>query len=376
MTPQGSVEAEKLPGASTPRRRNTPVRIERPTGTGAHEALTMLIRSFFVLLSAPVALMSAEVGARTLTACPAGVDKGCDFTGHSAIQTAIDRAADGDVVLVRAGVYTPERFTDIAYKQYVLRGAIAIQHKRIAVQGEEGAVIDGASGPPVCAVVVNGGEVTLTNLVLRNLRAGDREDDLYEGHGIFAVDAVLNVRDVTIEKYQKMGLIGRGSSLVTASNVRIQDGHVAIWLEESSHLRLCNSVVRNNDSAGVAAYASSSASIYNSVFDRHLDDALYADDDASLSITNSLVLNSKPYGVRVVGNARAVARHSVFFGNEAKASSPEGKQSIVWGPGIFEADPKVSSSYSLPMPLDGDPDVRTAEFGKSRIGLSSVAACR
>ncbi|HEX7011329.1 MAG TPA: right-handed parallel beta-helix repeat-containing protein [Steroidobacteraceae bacterium] len=337
----------------------------------------MLIRSFFILLSVSIALlMSTTASARTLTACPAGVDKGCDFTGHSAIQAAIDRAADGDVVRVRAGVYTPEKFIDIAYKQYVLRGALAIQHKRISVQGEQGAVLDGAGGPPVSGIVVNGGEVTLTNLVLRNLRAGDPEDDLYEGHGIFAVDAVVNVRDVTIEKYQKMGLIGRGSSLVTASNVRIQDGHVAVWLEESSHLRLCNSVVRNNDSAGVAAYANSSASIYNSVFDRHLDDGLYADDDASLFITNSLVLNSKPYGVRVVGNARAVARYSAFFGNEAKASSPEGKQSILWGPGISEADPKVSSSYRLPAPLDGDPDVRTAELGKSRIGLSSVAACR
>ena len=89
--------------------------------------------------------------------------------------------------------------------------------------------------------------MALRNLTTRNFRAGDPEDDLYEGHGIFVIDAAVALNDVTIEKYAKMGFTGRGSSSLTASGLRILDGHVAIWLEESAHLRLCNALVRNID---------------------------------------------------------------------------------------------------------------------------------
>lgn len=323
-----------------------------------------------------LALTVATAQAKTWTVCPPGVTQGCHFTGHQAIQSAIDSAHDGDVVRVRAGVYTPQRFIDVPYKQYVIRGAVVLQHKRIAVIGETGAVLDGAGAPAISAIVVNGGEVTLSNLVLRNLRAGDPEDDLYEGHGVWVIDAAAQLHELTIEKYAKMALTGRGSAQITARRLRIQDGHVAIWLEESAHLKLCDSVVRNNDSAGLAIYGDSSAKIYNSVFDANLDDGLYAQDEASIFVTNSLVLNNKPYAVRVVGNGRAVARHTVLFGNEAKAFTPEGKDQIRWGPGILEVDPAVNALHVPGAARAGDPDVRTPSLGQSMIGLGEVAACQ
>lgn len=338
----------------------------------------MLTSRYFsaALLACLLTASAAHAAARTLVVCPAGVkQKGCDFTGSTGIQAAVDKASDGDTVLLKTGVYVPEKFRDVPYKQYVIRGAIAIEHKRIDLVGEPGAILDGAGGPAVSAIVVNGGDVSIRNLTLRNFRAGDAEDDLYEGHGIFVIDARAAVSDVTIERYQKMGLTGRGSSLLTASNVRIVDGHVAIWLEESAHLRLCNSVVRNNDSAAVAAYINASANIYNSVLDGNLDDGLYAAGEAVIFATNSLILRNKPFAVRVVDNARAWVGHSVLFGNEAKSSSPEGQQHVKFGPGIVESDPKADAAYALPSALDGDPDVRDPAGAKSRIGLADVAGC-
>lgn len=320
-------------------------------------------------------LVAATAAAKTLTVCAAGAaDQHCEFAGPLAIQTAVDKAVDGDTVLLRAGTYTPARFRDVTYKEYVIRGFVAIQYKRIALVGEPGVVLDGMGGPPVSAIVVNGGEVEFSNLTLRNFRAGDPEDDLYEGHGIFVIDAAVTLRDVTIERYAKMALSGRGSTQLTASRIRIQDGHVAIWLEESAHLQLCNAVVRNNDSAGVAAYMNATASVYNSVFDGQQDDGLYAEDEASIFATNTLLLNNKPFAVRVIGNARAWVGHSLLFGNAAKGSAPAASQ-IKWGDGVRDADPKANAAYKLPAALDGDPNVRTPDHQKSHIGLADVAAC-
>jgi hypothetical protein len=314
--------------------------------------------------------------AKTLIVCPAGAQHAnCAFTGNLGIQAAIDKAADGDTVLLKAGIYVPEKFRDVPYQEYVIRGFLVIEHKRIELAGEPGAILDGSGGPAVSAIVVNGGDVALNNLVIRNFRAGDKEDDLYEGHGVFIIDAAAAVSNLTIERYQKMGLTGRGSSLVTASNVRIQDGHVAIWLEESAHLRLCNSIVRNNESAGVAAYVNSSASIYSSVFDGNQDDGLYAAGEAVIFATNSLILRNQPFAVRVIDNARAWVGHSVLFGNAASIGSPAGSQQVKLGSGIIEKDPKADAAYRLPAALDGDPDVRDPAGAKSRIGLYEVAGC-
>jgi hypothetical protein len=321
-------------------------------------------------------LLSLPAAATTLTVCPTDQPRAqCEYSGARGLQAAVDRAVDGDIVLLRAGKYVPDAFTDVTYRKYVIRGSIVIRDKRVSIVSEPGAVLDGSSGPPVSAIVVDGGEVTLQGLTLRNLRAGDPEDDLYEGHGVFVIDAAATLIDVTIEKYAKMGLTGRGTARLLASQMRIQDGHVAVWLEESAHLRLCNSVVRNNDSAGIAAYASSSANVYNSVFDRNRDDGLYAEDDAAIFATNSLLLHNSPYAVRVIGNARAQLGYSVLFGNAAKSSQPKGKHSIRWREQVIERDPQTSADYALPQPLPGDPDVRGPRRLASSIGLSDVAAC-
>lgn len=319
--------------------------------------------------------MAGAACGKTLSVCPAGSKAKCDFTGNQALQSAVDKAADGDTIMVRAGAYTSAAFVDVPYKQYVIRGSLAIRHKRIEIVGEDGAVLDGTAGPPVSAIVIEGGDVTLRNLTIRNFRAGDPEDDLYEGHGIFVIDAVVELEDVTIEKYAKMGFTGRGSSSLTASGLRILDGHVAIWLEESAHLRLCNALVRNNDSAGIAAYMNATARVYNSVFDGNQDDGLYAENEASIFATNTLLLNNKPFAVRVTDDAQAQVRYTALHGNAAKGSSPDGKQSIRWGEGVQDLVTKPDANYRLASPLAGDPDVRTATLGRMNIGLSDVAAC-
>lgn len=315
-----------------------------------------------------------EALTKTLVVCPAA-GRGCDFSGKLGIQAAVDAAVDGDVVKLKAGVYQPEKFRDVPYKQYVIRSFVAVERKRIELIGEPGAVLDGTGGPPLSALVVRDADIAIRNLTIRNFRAGEKEDDLYEGHGIFVIDSRADLRNVNIERYEKMALTGRGSTLLTASELRIVDGHVAIWLEETTHLHLCNALIRNNDSAGVAAYGNASATIYNSVFDDNKDDGLYAAGDASILATNSLLLHNKPFAVRVIDNARATVMHSVLFANEQRVSTPEGTQNLKLGAGVLFDDPRVGANYQFAKPIEGDPDVRAIDGGKSGVGLGPIAGC-
>ena len=104
-----------------------------------------------------------------------------------------------------------------------------------------------------------------------------------------------------------------------------------------------------------------SATIYNSVFEGNQDDGLYAAGDASILATNSLLLRNKPFAVRVVDHARSTVMHSVLL--------PKDTQNAKLGTGVLFDEPQLDK------PVEGDPDVRAVDGGKSRVGPGRIAGC-
>jgi hypothetical protein len=314
-------------------------------------------------------LSTAHASAGTThVVCPGDArDASCKYKGGSGIQAAIDAAASGDEIVIKTGRYTATAYRDVPYKVHTIRGFAVIDRKNLTLTGEPGAVLDGTTGVPTTAIVVRNSDVAISKLTITGFRYDVEEDETYEGHGIFVIDSTLRIDDVTISKYQKMGLTGRGASILNATNLRILDGHVAIWLHESAYLRLRNAIIRGNDSAGIAAYQNSVAHVANAVFDGNLDDGLYGEDEAAIFATNSLLLRNKPAAAHATGASRIWIGYSGVFGN-AEATLAKDGASVRRGPDVIEGDPRVDANYRLlpgsPLAGKGDP-----EFGaSSRIG--------
>ena len=310
------------------------------------------------LLIALALLVAGSAGAETLTVCPTGSHaRACRFKGDTAIQKAVDAARNGDTVLIKRGIYHPAASRDVPFQDLVLRGYVVIRNKRLTVKGEAGTIIDGKTGKPSIAFVVQDADVAFRNLTIRDFRYAEEDDKIYDGHGIFAFDSRVRVEDVTMERIVKMAITGRGDSLIDANHVNLLDGHLGVWLEESAHARLRNMVIRGGDSSAVAAYMNSSATLSNSVAEANTDDGIYAKDDASIFVTNSVVLNNKPFGVNIEGDAHIFVAHSALYGNGADLSDK-----VTKGEGLIFADPKLDAGYQpqpgSPLARVTDPDLR------------------
>jgi hypothetical protein len=303
----------------------------------------------FLLAPLAIAFGVMPASAETITACPAkSTARGCAFTGDGAIQAAIDRARDGDTVLVRAGIYQPRAYRDLPYKEIVIRAFVAVEGKRLTLQGEPGVILDGSVGLPTTAIALKNADVTIRNLDITGFHWAIQEDDIYDGHGIFAVDSRARIAGVTIRNYQKMGLTGRGNTFLDVTDLKILDGHVGSWLYDGAYMRLDRAVFRNNESAAVAAYDTSVARVSHIAVDRSTDDALYAEDDAAIYVTHSLIVASKPIALNATGRSRIIASHLALHGNAADTSA----SGVILGDGIVRADPRVDADYK---PLPGSP---------------------
>lgn len=295
------------------------------------------------------ALLPASAEAATLIVCPEkATARDCAFKGDRAIQTAVDRAKDGDVVLVRAGTYHPRAARDLPFKEIVIRAFVAIEGKRITLRGEPGAILDGSQGLPVTGIGVKNADVVIDGLHLTGFRYDIKEDDIYEGHGIFAVDSRVRIADVTISRFQKMGLTGRGATTLDVTGLKILDGHVGSWLYEGAYMRVDDAVFRRNESAALAAYDDSVAHLSRIAVDGSADDAIYAENDATIHLTRSVVINSKPIALNATGGSRILASQLLLHGNGAETSAT----GVVLGDGIIRGDPALDADYR---PLAGSP---------------------
>ena len=297
-------------------------------------------------------LFSSPAIARDWIVCAADAKaRDCSFKGNEGIPQAIEKAASGDTIRIRAGRYLPTSTRDLGYRDLTLRAYALIDRKDLTLIGEPGAVLDGSGGRPAAAIVINKAKVTIRDLEISGHRYEIEEDKVYDGHGIFAVDSQVQIDKVTISRFQKMGLSGRGDSQLDVSNLKVLDGHVGIWLKEMSYLRMRDSLLRGNDSSAVTVYDHSAAQISNTVVDSNHRYGLYANQQGALFASNSMILGNQLGGLYAVGESRIVLDYSALHGNKQPTISKDhGK--VLLGTDVIEADPLLGPDYR---PRPGSP---------------------
>jgi L-aminopeptidase/D-esterase-like protein len=274
-----------------------------------------------------VACLGASPGhaidaAKTWTVCPAEDTRAdCQYKGASGWQQAIDAATPGDVIRIRAGRYVGSETKSVKYDRYTMPGYVVVDGKDLDLRGEPGVQLQGSSGHPGTGIVVRKAHVTIEQVSISNLYNASDEDDVYDGHGIFTIDATVTMREVAITGVPKMGLTLRGESLVEAKGLRIVDGHIGVWLEETSQLRLENADIQDNESAGICAYASSSAQVYDSRIADNRDDGVFTDNDANVVVARSKVSGNRPFGLRATGHSVIQVRAIELAGNASEWQS-------------------------------------------------------
>lgn len=209
-----------------------------------------------------------------------------------------------------------------------MRGYVLIDGKNISIHGSDGAILDGEDGERASAVVVSNGTVALENLIVRGFTPESPDDDIYDGHGVFLIDANARLSNMKFERLPKMAVSLRGSSMLTLENSELVDGHVGIWAEETAKAVVVDCLFKKNDSAGIAAYASSTVSVTGSIFEENLDDGVYAAESAEISIADSTFVRNSPYAVRSVEDAVIRIMSSRFHDNAEDRFPPEGDEGI------------------------------------------------
>ncbi len=302
------------------------------------------------LLLAGSLIAGTPASAETILVCPERSQmQDCDFTGNDAVQEAVDRAADGDVIQLAAGRYVPSSYRDVPFEDIVARGYVVIREKRLTIEGSDGTVLDGKEGIPAIAFVLENADVTIRNLEINDFRWGEEEDDIYDGHGIFAIDSRVQASDIVMRGIVKMALTGRGRTLIDASALRLLDGHLGIWLEEAAHAHVRDSVIAGGDSAGIGTYDDSTLHLFNSVVANNTDDGVYAADSSTILVVRSVITGNAPYGINAEAKGRVTVRESAMHANAAPANAALGPDQFVIGEDVLQVDPILDAQW-LPQP--------------------------
>ncbi|MBD3233837.1 MAG: hypothetical protein GF315_08955 [candidate division Zixibacteria bacterium] len=227
---------------------------------------------------------------------------------YLSLQFAMERAIDGDTILIKPGIYHAQ---PTAYTEDLCGNCL--EHKT-TVKATRGFIIDNrdivimGSGPDRTRLVTNAGygvyiedssPVYISGL---KITGGVRDED---GNATDAAIVVRNSR-VTITDCEISGNTYRDSSVVV--------GIGGIFGREGAELFIINNLIENNGWDGVALYRGATAFIADNVIRKGRGVGIGITWDAAATVLRNRI-SEYWKGIGSFGDTRVVARHNEVFDN-------------------------------------------------------------
>ncbi len=302
--------------------------------------LVIVVGAAVVACSAPPIVKNTQAHTQTLTVCVEhSKHADCDFYGNDAIQRAVDSVETGGTIIVRAGRYQPKAYRDVALAHLTIRGFTVIEDKALTLRGEGDVVLEGRLGA-ACAFVAKNSHVVFKNIRLNDFRWGIKEDDTYDGHGIFVIGGRVRIHDVSMQEIQKMALSIHSNAHVEAVGLSVTDSHLGVWANGSSTVKISDSLFYRSESAGLAAYDQSQVFVQNSVFEVNQDDGVFASDNAKVALDGVIAVGNKPYDINVDKQGNIQIDKSFVAANEAGMHVTGGQATLTIGKSMLAKDPR------------------------------------
>lgn len=275
--------------------------------------LTVGIVGLGLLAPAPTSLGQ---GGKTWTVCP----RGCDFPR---IQEAINAAADGDTILIKAsGIYyenltITKSLTIAPYQSSVFpvilqpEGAfigpvITVKEERAIRVKLEGLIVQGWATDQVFAVEIAG----QANVVLTNVEVGP---SIYFGL-IVDDQAQVAIKDSRFHG-NSSGLSISGSAQVAVENsVFFANRTQGIHIYQKGQLRLIGSILFETK-LGIYASDMSKVVIESSLIYGNSLDGVLASESSTVEIINSVIAGNGRSGVLLINNPTVIVKESIIHSN-------------------------------------------------------------
>lgn len=253
---------------------------------------------------------------------------GCDYIGSDGLQTALREAPNAATMRIHPGEYVASSFSDTPFQDIEVRSYLKVENKALTIVFEEGAILIPNDAFASSAMVALNADLSIDGFAATGFRYGEAEDNYYDGHGLFVIGGKMDLTNAVMHDIEKMSLTGRNDAVLNVSNLTITDSHMGVWLEEEAQITLSESKISGIESAGIAAYDRTIATITNSVFERCEDDGLYTENGAKIEANNVVLRANSPYAARAAESS-SILLENVQFSDNKEDIGEEGEGRVV-----------------------------------------------
>lgn len=295
----------------------------------------------FLFLTFVYLLLATTIHAATLTICSDNTT-GCQYVGANGIQQAVEKAVDGDIILMKTGNFYSVNpiVVDPNYKYQ--NCLIDTRGKKITIRGETGAVLDNGNGgvddqtKTSTGICVLGGEVTIDSISIKQtLRPAIY---LENARAIIKNIKTIDIDNASIDMHQSQAMIL--NSILTGGGIGVND---------ISYVRAENNVLFGWITFDLCNNSEPKADVSNNILARGMISANCPEQTqklANIKLTNNFVYKGDLAGeIHCVGpgfetNVCAPGELCTGVKNEWPGfiGADENGTACVWGEGFIQGD--------------------------------------